>query len=703
MRNTRQFFLSVIFCTVLFTMVGNSQTTAFTFQGRLDDSNVAANGAYQLQFKLYDMGGTQVGPTLSDINATIVNGIFTVQLDFGAAPFNGTARQIEIAVRRGASDPYVALAPRQPVSSTPYSIRSLTAASADSATTAVTATSAISATTATSAATATTAASATNAAHLGGVAASQYVLTGDARLTDARSPTVGSNNYVQNSVATQASTNFNISGNGTAGGALSGNTINATTQFNMGGTRILGNSGQDNVFVGVGSGQVNASGFGNSFLGRSAGRDNTTGDQNTFVGAFSGQINTTGDANSFFGNAAGTSNTTGDSNSFFGKDAGFSNATGVDNSFFGRNAGLANTNGSRNSFFGRSAGVSNTGATSSSFFGYEAGLSNTSANENSYFGSRAGRANTVGYSNSAFGYEAGTANNGNYNALFGYRSGYAMTSGGLNAFFGAATGTTNVAGDYNTALGATADFASPNLTNATAIGAYAVVGQSNSLVLGSINGVNFANADTKVGIGTTTPSERLTIKSPTSSYGFVHTDGTITVGSFVGGTGNGGYLGTKSNHPLHLFVNDGGPSLTINTTGTVAINTLGIAGSLQLCRNVSNQVAPCSSSLRYKTNVASYTPGMSFVNRLQPISFDWKDGGMKDIGFGAEDVAKIDPRFAVFNEQGEVEGLKYDRLSVAFVNAFKEQQLQIDAQQKQIVVLTGLLCSMKPRAPICRK
>ena len=75
---------------------------------------------------------------------------------------------------------------------------------------------------------------------------------------------------------------------------------------------------------------------------------------------------------------------------------------------------------------------------------------------------------------------------------------------------------------------------------------------------------------------------------------------------------------------------------------------------------------------------------MSFVNQLRPISFDWKDGGMKDVGFGAEDIAKIDPRFVTYNSAGEVEGVKYDRLSVAFVNAVKEQQEQIEKQQALI-------------------
>jgi hypothetical protein len=50
-----------------------------------------------------------------------------------------------------------------------------------------------------------------------------------------------------------------------------------------------------------------------------------------------------------------------------------------------------------------------------------------------------------------------------------------------------------------------------SLSNATAIGSKALVAASNALVLGSINGVNGAAASTKVGIGTTAPSNVFTI------------------------------------------------------------------------------------------------------------------------------------------------------------------------------------------------
>jgi hypothetical protein len=113
-----------------------AQITAFTYQGRLTDG-AAANGIYDLQFVLYDGSGTQIATTQTHEDVTVTNGVFTVRLDFGAAAFAGADRSLEINVRRGAeTGAFTTLAPRQPVTSTPYAIRALNAANADNATTA---------------------------------------------------------------------------------------------------------------------------------------------------------------------------------------------------------------------------------------------------------------------------------------------------------------------------------------------------------------------------------------------------------------------------------------------------------------------------------------------------------------------------------------------------------------------------------------
>lgn len=127
-------------------------------------------------------------------------------------------------------------------------------------------------------------------------------------------------------------------------------------------------------------------------------------------------------------------------------------------------------------------------------------------------------------------------------------------------------------------------------------------------------------------------------------------------------------------HDGDVGINTTTPASTLHVNGTVRVDTLGAAGATTLCRNAGNQIASCSSSLRYKDQVEPFTSGLGLLQRLRPISFTWKDGGMRDMGFGAEDVAAVDPRLAVFDEEGTVEGVKYDRLTTVLVNAVKELQ-----------------------------
>jgi hypothetical protein len=55
-----------------------------------------------------------------------------------------------------------------------------------------------------------------------------------------------------------------------------------------------------------------------------------------------------------------------------------------------------------------------------------------------------------------------------------------------------------------------------------------------------------------VGIGNNNPTDKLTVSTVSGNYGLIHTDGTISVGTWVG---NGaGYIGTKSVHPLRFLL-----------------------------------------------------------------------------------------------------------------------------------------------------
>jgi len=102
--------------------------TAFTYQGRLIDANEPADGLYDLQFKLYDanVAGVQKGSTINIGEVDVIDGYFTVGLDFGSAVFDGNDRWLEIGVRAGElNDPnkYTILRPRQEVTPTPYALQ----------------------------------------------------------------------------------------------------------------------------------------------------------------------------------------------------------------------------------------------------------------------------------------------------------------------------------------------------------------------------------------------------------------------------------------------------------------------------------------------------------------------------------------------------------------------------------------------------
>jgi trimeric autotransporter adhesin len=247
-----------------------------------------------------------------------------------------------------------------------------------------------------------------------------------------------------------------------------------------------------------------------TYYGSHAGT-HTIGAPNSFFGASAGANNTTGSSNSFFGTFAGMNTDTGISNSFFGEYTGTSNVSGSFNSFFGDAAGNANLV-DGNSFFGFGAGYNNTTGESNAFFGKVAGSANDTGSNNSFFGANAGHLNSTGDSNAFFGALAGSANDiGSGNAFFGQQSGAFNRSGAYNIFMGAQSGWSNTVENFNTFIGYGANGVA-GISNATAIGNLSQVTQSDSLILGGINGVNGATVDTYIGIGTTSPDRQLVVE-----------------------------------------------------------------------------------------------------------------------------------------------------------------------------------------------
>lgn len=234
-------------------------------------------------------------------------------------------------------------------------------------------------------------------------------------------------------------------------------------------------------------------------MGFQSGRNNITAFGNVFLGVQTGEYTTTGYSNSYVGFRAGNLNQTGHNIVAIGDSAGYNN-TISNNVFVGSKAGFSNITGSFNVFTGAYAGYDNT--------------------------------------------------TGSFNVIYGLDGGRLNTSGSFNTFMGHQAGATNTTGTNNTFLGFRADVGSANLTNATAIGNGAKVDVSNAVVLGS--GAN-------VGIGTSSPTNKLHVKSGIANISGVRLEG-LTSSSPASAT----------NQTKFLTVDGSGNLILGSTTGSGA-------------------------------------------------------------------------------------------------------------------------------------
>jgi hypothetical protein len=139
------------------------------------------------------------------------------------------------------------------------------------------------------------------------------------------------------------------------------------------------------------------------------------------------------------------------------------------------------------------------------------------------------------------------------------------------------------------------------------------------------------------------------------------------------------------------------------TNGVIPLCGLPLDGGQLIVR------CPTFSSIRYKKDVLDFRPGLNLLSRRRPVSFRSKESVRADLGLIAEEVERAEPLLVTRDEQGAVQGVKYDRIGVVLVSAVKEQQEQIREQQNQlrqqraeIEALKGLVCRNRPKAQICK-
>jgi hypothetical protein len=331
--------------------------------------------------------------------------------------------------------------------------------------------------------------------------------------------------------------------------------------------------------------------------------------------------------------------------------------------------------------------------------------SNTAGSENEANGTEALSGNTTGSYNTAVGVGMGNST-GSYNTGVGAYTLQENDTGNYNTAIGAgALNSIGCQASYNTAVGFYAGHISDSLdtcgqgnntsflgafaratdlrfNNASAIGANAEVAASNALVLGSINGVNQATADTFVGIGTTAPTAKLSVSGAESTAeGF---GASIEVSNSASGGANwylrAGATGTNTPPGSFSIANDSLYAIAINSSGQVGIGTSTPANTLEVVVGGTTLADAWTtrSSRRFKTNIRTLHEALDKVEQLRGVSYDLKESGQHEIGVIAEEVGKVVPEVVSYEENGkDARGVDYSRLTALLIEAVKQQQREI--------------------------
>ena len=242
------------------------------------------------------------------------------------------------------------------------------------------------------------------------------------------------------------------------------------------------------------------------------------------------------------------------------------NSSTTDSVFLGFEAGKVNSGG-YNTGFGAAAMQTNTTGSYNTAIGQIALQSNTTGSNNTVVGAQALQSSVTGNDNTAIGmWTLDGVTTGSGNVALGSFAGYGSGNSFNNIYIGLNSGTTDTGtwGDFYNAA---------DLQNATAIGAYAISHQSNSIVLGSVN------TATSVGIGTTKPDGLFSV-SPTA----YNTTGTAVRASQSGTTvtATGGTPFTTAMVGMKLIYGDG-------TSDTIQSFTSSTQVTVSTSRTVSSQ------------------------------------------------------------------------------------------------------------------
>jgi hypothetical protein len=197
-----------------------------------------------------------------------------------------------------------------------------------------------------------------------------------------------------------------------------------------------------------------------------------------------------------------------------------------------------------------------------------------------------------------------------------------------------------------------------------------------SMYANTTGSLNVALGDGALAINTT-GSNNIAVGS---SAGALLTNGSnnIDVGN-PGGNGESGKIRIGTNNVQ-------------NATFIAGITSSKITGS-PVYITASGQLGVLASSERYKTAITTMIPNSIKLQMLRPVTFHLKTEpeGTMQYGLIAEEVNQIYPELVIRNDQGGVEGVRYDELAPILLEEVQQQQRRLVDQNHNLAAQAAQL------------
>ena len=159
----------------------------------------------------------------------------------------------------------------------------------------------------------------------------------------------------------------------------------------------------------------------------------------------------------------------------------------------------------------------------------------------------------------------------------------------------------------------------------------------------------------------------------------------LTTGNNNIDTGNAGVAGESGAIRI-------GTSGTQTKTFVAGINGAAVTGAAVKV-NAAGQLGTAPSSARFKNAIKPMDKTSEAILALKPVTFRYKKEidreGVPQFGLVAEDVEKVNRDLVMRDAEGKVYTVRYEAVNAMLLNEFLKARRQIDAQQKQIDVLTA--------------